>query len=542
MGILSTNHKLINLGYEYSAGENIGISDDYVISSKDWSEEISQATSSVSGDVSALSAAIDYVSANAGHEYIGISPIGVDNSTYTISADSWVFSAGSGISLVDDNANKVTRIDVTANGGDVEVENLVKTNSGSWNTVSDKLDATAFTNWQDGQYATDLQTIEGQISNKLDTSSFSDVSGSFLTAINIPESATWNEVSQAYEQNSGTYLTSISIPESAVWQDVSTTVQTNSAQWSDNTGDEEVNSFVYNNSATINEVNTSYQTNSGNFLTAVNIPESANWDDTTNVVQTNSADWASHQDLSYISGVVNNKLDESAFANVSGTFLTAHQDLSDYQTIEGMTAYQPVGSYATTNDLEQVSADITATIPSTAGLASESYVQTNSAVLTAMIAEKQDTLTFGYDEQDRISAINNSAIAAGDEFPASANEAITAYQNASGTYLTAISIPESATWNDVSTTVQTNSASWNDVSSKQDNLTFGYDEQDKISAINNSAIAGVGSLDIFPISGTGGVNVYEQNDVLWISGKDFTSDISYISGTIGDVETLLASL
>jgi hypothetical protein len=81
-----------------------------------------------------------------------------------------------------------------------------------------------------------------------------------------------------------------------------------------------------------------------------------------------------------------------------------------------------------------------------------------------------------------------------------------------------------------------------DVTSKQDNLTFGYDGQDKISAINNSAIAGVGSLDIVPISGTGGVNVYEQNSVLWISGKDFTSDISYISGTIGDVETLLASL
>lgn len=157
MGILSTNHKLINLGHEYSAGENIGISEDYVISSKDWSEEISQATSSVSGDVSALSAAIDYVSANAGHEYVGISPIGVDNSTYTISANSWVFSAGSGISLVDDNSNNVTRIDVTANGGDVEVENLVKTNSGSWNTVSDKLS----------------------------TSSFSSVSGDFLVANDI---------------------------------------------------------------------------------------------------------------------------------------------------------------------------------------------------------------------------------------------------------------------------------------------------------------------------------------------------------------------
>ena len=96
-------------------------------------------------------------------------------------------------------------------------------------------------------------------------------------------------------------------------------------------------------------------------------------------------------------------------------------------------------------------------------------------------------------------------------------------------------------WDEVSSTVNTNSSTWNDVSSKQDTLTFGYDVQDKISAINNSAIAG-GSFDIVPISGTGAVDVYEQNNVLWISGKDFTSDISYISGTIGDVETLLASL
>lgn len=101
---------------------------------------------------------------------------------------------------------------------------------------------------------------------------------------------------------------------------------------------------------------------------------------------------------------------------ISTTYLTA-VDLTPYQTIEGMTAYQPAGSYATTNELEQVSADITATIPSTAGLASESYVQTNSAVLTGMIDGKQDTLTFGYDEQDRINSINSSALAGGGDVP-----------------------------------------------------------------------------------------------------------------------------
>ena len=270
MSILSTNTKLIKVGQDYSAGSGISIYDHVIsvtgefgktysagdnidiynqgeqlyISSKDWSEDIANA------------------SANAYNEAVAQIPDPFDTSYLSAQIDN-------------------------------------------------KLDATAFTNWQNGQYSTDLQTIEGQINNKLDESAFSQVSGSFLTAINIPESA--------------------------VWQDVSTTVQSNSGNWQDIT---------------------SYQTN-------------------------------------------------------SASYLTAHQDLSDYQTIEGMTAYQPVGSYATTNELEQVSADITATIPSTAGLASESYVQTNSAVLTGMIDGKQDTLTFGYDVQDRINSINSSALAGG---------------------------------------------------------------------------------------------------------------------------------
>ena len=55
------------------------------------------------------------------------------------------------------------------------------------------------------------------------------------------------------------------------------------------------------------------------------------------VVVDNSATW----------NTVTDKLDTTAFSDVSGTFLTAHQDLSDYQTTAGMTAYQPTGDYLT---------------------------------------------------------------------------------------------------------------------------------------------------------------------------------------------------
>ena len=46
----------------------------------------------------------------------------------------------------------------------------------------------------------------------------------------------------------------------------------------------------------------------------------------------------------YAQSAASSKLDTSAFSAVSGTFLTAHQDLSDYQTISGMTAYQPTSA------------------------------------------------------------------------------------------------------------------------------------------------------------------------------------------------------
>ena len=55
-----------------------------------------------------LSAAL----ANAGKTYIGVSPIVVNNTSNQISADTWSFSAGNGLVFTDDNANKVTKLEV----------------------------------------------------------------------------------------------------------------------------------------------------------------------------------------------------------------------------------------------------------------------------------------------------------------------------------------------------------------------------------------------------------------------------------------------
>mgnify|MGYP003522760327 FL=1 len=226
MSILATDKKLISFGTDYSAGSGISIIDHTIsivpsavgktysagpnigiydvsgqptISSKDWSSDIANASANsytqstsyfndwvngqytgdianitnnitaLSGDLSSyykktetsskeqINDALQYVSANAGKVYEGISPIVVNNTQDKISADTWTLSAGDGISFTDDSANKVTRIDVTAQGGDegvnlfvtensasiIDVNNSYKANSGAWNEVSAKVDSTA---------------------------------------------------------------------------------------------------------------------------------------------------------------------------------------------------------------------------------------------------------------------------------------------------------------------------------------------------------------------------------------------------------------
>ena len=175
--------------------------------------------------------ALQYVSANAGKVYEGISPIVVNNNESKISADTWTLSAGNGISFTDDSANKVTRIDVTAQGGDEGVNSFVHNNSatildvnssyqensgnfltaipsdvattGDVANLEQTISETYYPKSNPSSFATEswvngqgFLTAHQDISNKLDSSAFSSVSGDFLTtSFSIPESATWNEVS-----------------------------------------------------------------------------------------------------------------------------------------------------------------------------------------------------------------------------------------------------------------------------------------------------------------------------------------------------------
>jgi len=73
-------------------------------------------------------------------------------------------------------------------------------------------------------------------------------------------------------------------------------------------------------------------------------------------------------------------------------YLTAHQDLSDYQTTAGMTAYQPIGDYVQGSDLSLNSYDKI------------------SAISGHELAGGGSSVDFDYDPDGNISGINNSAI------------------------------------------------------------------------------------------------------------------------------------
>ena len=533
MSILSTNKRLIKVGTEYSAGSGISIDDHVIsvtgefgktysagdnvsiyeqdehlyISSKDWSDDIANASANAYNEATAqIPDPFDpsYLSAQIDNKLNSSDFTTWQNGQYTTDLqtiegqinnklDTSSFSDVSGSFLTAINIpesatwNEVSQAYEQASGTYLTSVSIPE--SATWNEVSTTVQSNS-AQWAEGgtggdeevnsfvydnsativdvdttyqQNSATYLTSHQDISYKLDTTAFSTVSGDFLTAAPADMATTGDvaelaqTISETYQvkgdylttadsanfyptNNPSGFITGVDLSNYYTKDETSGKEELADAFANVPTPDYEVESYIHNNSASIDGTSTvvqsnsstwsdvtAYQSNSASYLTAhqslegyattawvdeqgyiteVNIPESATWNEVSTTVQSNSSTWDN----------VTNKLDTTSFSDVSGTFLTA-VDLTPYQTIEGMTAYQPVGSYATTNELEQVSADITATIPSTAGLASESYVQTNSAVLTGMIDGKQDTLTFGYDEQDRISSINNSALAGGGDVP-----------------------------------------------------------------------------------------------------------------------------
>ena len=333
------------------------------------------------------------------------------------------YSEGSGISI-DDYV-----ISFTGVCGDQEVNSFVYDNSATIIDVNSsyKANSGTFLTAIPSQYATtgDLEDLSTSISEtyqvkgdylvRSDSSNFYPMTGNpsgFLTAHQSLD----GYATQDWVTAQG-YITGVDLSEYAKRTDVLSSIE------SATSGKLDVSSFASLSSDFLtNEDLNGYATES--FVENVS-------GDITALIPTNYATTTQINELSgnidYISGQVDNKLDTTSFSDVSGSFLTAHQDLSDYATTTQVNELSGAIDYVSANAGDQEVHNIVHTNSATwdsvtnkldttafsdvSGSFLTAHQDLSDYATTADLALKQDTLTFGFDEQNKISAINNSAIA-----------------------------------------------------------------------------------------------------------------------------------
>jgi len=364
-----------------------------------------------------------------------------------------------------------------------------------------------------------LSSIDSSTSGLLPTSSFSSVSSDFITALpsdlvytaDITGLATTGDLANkldttAFSTVSSTFLTA--------HQDISNLMPKS----------ESANFYPKSNpSGFISEVPDTYLQNSDlgitdNKVTAISgillsagdeLPESVSA--ATDCVTANSATWNS----------VTNKLDTTAFSDVSGNFLTAHQDLSDYQPVSGMTAYLTTGDsanfYTTANESGFITGVDLTPYQTTAGMTAYQpvgdYLTTadSAQFITALPADLVYTadITGFATTADLTSKLDKSDSA---NFYTTANESgfITGIPDEVTAAASAVS-SNSANWNSTYNTVSTNSADWS--------------VSEEISGTNGIKISENADKVIIEVSAS-----YATED--WVTGQGYITGINYNTGSI----------
>jgi hypothetical protein len=290
----------------YSAGPNINITDN-TISGRDWTTEINAKL-----DTTAFSLPN---SATWDDTY----------NTVNSNSASWnevnEYSAGSNIDITDntisgkDWSNEINaKLDTTAftlptSATWDDTYNTVNSNSATWNEVNEY---TAGQNINITDNVISSKDWSDEINTKLDTTAFS-----------LPNSANWNNTYDTVSANSAqwsndtTYSAgpNINITDDVIsgkdwsdelnskldatafdstnWDNTYNTVNSNSAQWSNDTtytagSNIDISNGVISGKDWSNELNTKLDTTA---FTALELPNSANWDNTYNTVLSNSATW-----------------------------------------------------------------------------------------------------------------------------------------------------------------------------------------------------------------------------------------------------------
>ena len=390
----------------------------------------------------------------------GLSPVPVDTaSTGLVASVSADITA-----MIPDTSDMATQTWVNEQGFLTAIPSEYVTENTLQSGLSSKLDSTAFSSVS-GNFLTAHQSLDGLMSADL-----LEISDNKITGYNGTAFAGQGGVSGDFELSAGSGISIVDYPLEQK------TVISVTAQG----GNPEVEQAVIDNSATWNNVSakldtTAFSTVSSDFLTALpqdlvytaDIADMATTGDLTGKQDSltfgykdtaissidNSAlyDNSAHARINTLAGRISdlssNKLDTSAFSDVSGTFLTAHQDLSDYQTTADMTAYatvesltakQDAGDYLSATDSanflltsdsgnfypmnENPSGYLTAhqslaDYQLTADMTGYLTTADSANFLTAVPAGTMNESAFGYDANDKISGYNGSAFAGGSEVP-----------------------------------------------------------------------------------------------------------------------------
>jgi hypothetical protein len=452
---------------------------------------------------------VPYLTGEVGKVYEGIDPIVVNNDVNRISANHIPLGVQDPLYFVEDSetaciigCSAQTEIPAELSGKWDNAADAVIANSAQWaegteyeagsyvdidghtisvtglqpegdyaynSALSSKLDVTALP--QDLVHSGDLTAYQpaGNYLSATDSADFllTSDSGNFYPMEGNPSGfLTAHQSLQGYAteqwvEDKG-YLTSVDIPESATWNATTQTVSANSAQWAGGTANPQIpvtgiNGIKISESGdqVVFEVSADYAL--ADDLTGKQDSLTFGYKDTAISSIDNSAlyDNSAHVRITTLAGRISdlssNKLDTTAFSDVSGTFLTAHQDLSDYQTTADMTAYATVESltakqdagdylsatdsanflltsdsgnfYTTANesgfitgvDLTpyQLTADMTAYQP-----VGDYYSASNpSGFISEVPAGTMNESAFGYDANDKISGYNGSAFAGGSDVP-----------------------------------------------------------------------------------------------------------------------------
>ena len=311
-----------------------------------------------------------YLTGQLGKVYEGIDPIVVNNQVDKISANHVPLGVQDPLYFVQDDEDACI---IGFSGGSVDPNEYIPWSaSGTFQTAGNyatKEDLNEYT-----ERSAFTSAIESINLNKLDVSSFSSVSSDFLQSSDLNGYATENWVtSQGYLTAETDWSNTITAASANAYNEATAAIPTGLATTADlqtvsgeitalipSTAGLATESFVTSQGYITNDDITGKQDISGmtayqaagnyysasnpsGFITGVDLTPYQLTADMT--AYQAAGNYLSSNALDSLSGnweTVTAKLDTTAFSTVSGTFLTAHQDLSDYQTTAGMTAYQPI--------------------------------------------------------------------------------------------------------------------------------------------------------------------------------------------------------